>query len=167
MAWQKLRERLNGLPLLLAGPILRQVTEHAVTVWVALKQKATVTLNVYNLDRDPGRPILMTGNRATTAVGKNLHIVAVTARKENTLSEGLVYFYDLDFKSVSPPMHWNFSEAVSKPNSPPVLNPFAYSTYFLPSFALPPKDLNKLRLTYGSCANSTVRGKAPWRCSTS
>lgn len=45
MTWKPLEERLTFLPLVLAGPILRQVTTDSVTVWVALRRKADVTLS--------------------------------------------------------------------------------------------------------------------------
>ena len=36
-------DRLQALPLILAGPILRRVTASSVTVWVVLKNAATVS----------------------------------------------------------------------------------------------------------------------------
>ncbi|MEW6738076.1 MAG: hypothetical protein AB1489_42770, partial [Acidobacteriota bacterium] len=57
MGWKPLKDRLNDLPLILAGPILRHTTEDSVTVWLALKDSYTigetvikvneVTLSVY------------------------------------------------------------------------------------------------------------------------
>jgi hypothetical protein len=141
MAWSKLATRLNELPLILAGPILRQVTRHAVTVWVALQQKADVTLTVYDSDREPGRTTLMQANRPTAAIGKNLHIIAVTAHANNALSEGKVYFYDLEFSA--PPVMARLAQAITKPGANPDIRRLAYSPFTLPSFALPPADLNK------------------------
>jgi hypothetical protein len=151
MAWSELKNRFDKLPLILAGPILRQVTPHAVTVWVALKQSAQVTLTVYDSDVDFARRTLMVADRPTTALGKNLHVVAVTARKDNALTENRIYFYDLTFNSISPPSAWTFSQAVSRPTSRSLSERFAYSPYLLPSFVLPPSDPNKLRLIHGSC----------------
>jgi len=59
MAFTKLADRLKNLPLVLAGPILRQVTKDSVTVWIALKQSATVTLNVYDSDNPQTRKLLI------------------------------------------------------------------------------------------------------------
>src|SRR5664280_237014 len=147
--------RLPKLPLVLAGPILRQVTKDAVSVWVALQQSATVTLTVYDSDQ-PLRSTLMTANRPTTQVGKNLHIVAVTARKTGALSENNIYFYDLAF--ASPLRTWTLSTAVTRPIATPVQNPFAYPPFTLPSFVLPPKDLTKVRLIHGSCRKPHGQG---------
>jgi hypothetical protein len=37
-----------ALPLLLAGPILRRVEPRSVTVWLALRDPATVKLSLWN-----------------------------------------------------------------------------------------------------------------------
>lgn len=160
MAFTPLGKRLSQLPLVLAGPILRQVTHDAVTVWVALKQSATVTLNVWNTDKpQQGAKPLMTQATATTPIGVNLHIVAVTARAIGALAEGNIYFYNLSFMVGD--IAINLSQAVTPTTTPPtplIQNPFAYGTYALPSFALPPKDLTKLRLIHGSCRHPHAPG---------
>ena len=157
MAFTKLADRLKNLPLVLAGPILRQVTKDSVTVWIALKQSATVTLNVYDSDNPQTRKLLIDpASRATTAVGTNLHIVAVTARKQGTLSEGHIYFYDLTFTSAG--QTFTLSQAVTAVGAPAVQNPFAYPPFTLPGFALPPKDITKLRLFQGSCRKAHGEG---------
>jgi hypothetical protein len=46
MAWQSLSQRLSSLPRVLAGPMLRKTTRTDVTVWLALRTAADVTLNV-------------------------------------------------------------------------------------------------------------------------
>ena len=48
-----LDSRLQGLPLILTGPILRRVTTKSVTVWVALKNAVTVTLQISDALREP------------------------------------------------------------------------------------------------------------------
>jgi hypothetical protein len=75
MSFSSLSGRLKDLPLVLAGPILLQVTESKVSVWFALKGKATVTLLI--LDEKKQR--VMGGTANTTPVGVALHVVAVTA----------------------------------------------------------------------------------------
>jgi hypothetical protein len=151
-----LKDRWDAVPFLMAGPILRQVTQDAVTVWVALKRPATVTLNVYDQDKDPGGTQLMTATGPTIAVGKNLHIVAITARKKSALSEGHVYFYDLGFNASTP---LTLGQAAAPPAAAPIPNPFAYPPYGLPSFSLPPSDLNHLRLIHGSCRKPHGEGQ--------
>src|ERR1700761_6938747 len=159
MAFQKLADRFKTLPIVLAGPILRQVTKDAVTVWVALQKSAGVTLTVYDSDNPQTRTSLVTVATATTAVGVNLHVVAVTARKADTLKENHIYFYDLSFMIGD--IAISLSQAVTPttvPQTPLIQNPFAYGTYKLPSFALPPTDLSKLRLIHGSCRKPHAPG---------
>jgi hypothetical protein len=52
----KLADRLTNLPLILAGPRLRRVTDKSVTVWIVVRQSANVTLEIYS--GDPGRRTL-------------------------------------------------------------------------------------------------------------
>ncbi len=44
MVWSRLQDRIDSLPLVLAGPMLRKTTPTSVTVWLALRDAATVTL---------------------------------------------------------------------------------------------------------------------------
>ncbi|MGB5961184.1 MAG: PhoD-like phosphatase [Coleofasciculaceae cyanobacterium] len=140
--------RLHHLPLILAGPILRHTECDSVTVWVALKSSRQVTLNVYATD-DHGSIIktpLLKGSRTTVAFGKHLHIVAVTAKpiNENQLEAGQIYAYNLSFDGEE-----NLSQALNSPSISPVT--ISYFEHQLPTFSLPPNDLNHLRIAHGSC----------------
>jgi hypothetical protein len=42
MAWKSLRDSLDRKPLVLAGPILRKVTSHRVTVWIAMRVQSSL-----------------------------------------------------------------------------------------------------------------------------
>src|SRR5205807_6161228 len=80
MSWTPLSERFTALPLILSGPLLRRVEPQSVTVWLALKEPRLVTLRVYARN-DAGELVLQCeGTHPTIRLGKNLHIVAVTAR---------------------------------------------------------------------------------------
>jgi hypothetical protein len=153
--------QLSTLPLVLAGPMLRKVTEKAVTVWFALKQAATVTVVVSN-SQGP----LLTGTGVTCAVGTNLHIVAVTANKiaptntaKTLLGFGNVYFYDATF-AVGSAGPIGLGQATTVPGKPvdPKLAHLAYPPYSLPSFSLPPNNISKLRLIQGSCRHPNGTG---------
>ncbi|MGC1396121.1 MAG: PhoD-like phosphatase [Coleofasciculaceae cyanobacterium] len=140
--------RLHHLPLILAGPILRHTECDSVTVWVALKSSRQVTLNVYATD-DHGSIIktpLLKGSRTTVAFGKHLHIVAVTAKpiNENQLEAGQIYAYNLSFDGEE-----NLIQALNSPSISPVT--ISYFEHQLPTFSLPPNDLNHLRIAHGSC----------------
>jgi len=164
-------DRLEYLPLLLAGPILRRTESDAVTVWVALKAPREVTLKVYATDAHGSiiRSLRLEGTRSTVPLGKHLHIVAVTAKPirerergesegdtehasvltsfltPSSLEPGQIYAYDLSFGSAEQ----NLAQALTAEHFPQVT--VSYFEHQLPTFALPPADLNDLRLAHGSC----------------
>jgi hypothetical protein len=149
MAWVNLQNSLGSRARVVAGPVLRRVTPTSVTVWLAMRVGATVTLTI--LDEQGNQR--MTGARRSLAIGANLHIVAVTATPNvpfADLSEGNVYRYNLSF--------------VFDDGAPGTLAAatngasLAYPPYDLPSFALPPKDLTLLRLLQGSCRKPHAGG---------
>jgi hypothetical protein len=146
----KLVNRLPRLPLILAGPILRQVTEKSVTVWVAIQNPANVTVEVRS--GDPGAGVKIgEGSRPTVAVGGHLHIVAVTAKVD--LVPGVVYTYDMYFDQPGNVVQMPLVKAVLPPGTFPndTNNPLNYAPYQLPSFSLPPSDANDVRIIFGSC----------------
>jgi hypothetical protein len=184
-------DRLEYLPLLLAGPLLRRTERDAVTVWVALKEPREVTLNVYATDANGSRikTLLLQGTRSTVPLGKYLHVVAVTAKPvgggegerggdfrlkpgsgvqnvphsssseqstsrdgvqnfsnfPSSLEPGQIYAYDLSFGD----REQNLDRALKSELFPHVT--VSYFQHQLPTFALPPDDLNDLRLAHGSC----------------
>jgi hypothetical protein len=167
MAWRSLKHRLDQLPLLLAGPILRRTESDAVTVWMALKESCRVTLKVYELDDCnflvTSQPTLK-GVRSTVYLGQHLHIVAITARltEGDRLHPGRIYAYDLNFDtsiSASPPSgkHYTLQQALQSPELPSVN--ISYFDHQLPTFALPPDDLNQLRIVHGSCRKPHGSGR--------
>jgi hypothetical protein len=151
----KLANRLAFLPLILAGPILRRVTDSSVTVWVAIQGSADVTLSIRQGDPDAGSQIAE-GMAPTVAVGQNLHIVAVTVPVK--LVPGVVYTYDMFFdRHDDSVIQTSLTKAVvpttftSGMSPAPVTNPVSYPPYDLPSFSLPPATQNDLRIIHGSC----------------
>lgn len=161
-------ERLQHLPLLLAGPILRHTQSDAVTVWVALKAPREVTLKVYATDANGSiiGNLVLEGTRVTVALGQHLHIVAVTAKPitegeilplnpglsthihpliPSSLEPGQIYAYDLNFGNPEQ----NLAQALTAELFPQVK--VSYFEHQLPTFAMPPQDLNDLRLAHGSC----------------
>jgi hypothetical protein len=143
------------LPLILAGPILRRVTDSSVTVWVAIQGSADVTLSIRSGDPDAGSQIAE-GTAPTVSVGQNLHIVAVTVPVK--LVPGVVYTYDMFFdRHDGSVVQTSLAKAVvpttfmSGASPTPVTNPVSYPPYDLPSFSLPPATQNDLRVIHGSC----------------
>src|SRR5258708_26271899 len=96
----KLANRLQNLPLILAGPVLRRVTDQSVSVWVALKSAATVTLKIRMDDLTSGKEIAASTPQPTIKIGAALHIVVVTAQV--SLVPEVVYTYDMVFQVFTP-----------------------------------------------------------------
>lgn len=167
-------------PLLLAGPILRRVEPTLVTVWVALREAATLELKLWNgLVQDTSSSPLFNGpanqevpgataNTSTTIrIGDQLHIGIVTFKlpQIKALLPNLTYSYNItlttasgthDLKSLGLLKTGNIE---GKPNLA-----MGYANGFLPSFALPPAELTDLRILHGSCRriNKNVPDGLAW-----
>lgn len=96
MPFAKLRDRIDNLPLVLAGPIVRRVEPSAVSVWVALRRRRRVRLSVFDGHPLSGQRVAH-GESETVAIGANLHIICVTAAATAPLSAGKTYQYELFF----------------------------------------------------------------------
>ncbi len=165
MSWIPIAERFTAFPLILSGPLLRRVEPQSITVWLALKEPCTVTLRVY-VKNDAGDLVeLCMGTRKSIRLGDHLHIVAVTAhaRDEALLLWGGLYYYDLFFQTGD---HGStpdtpVPETAAHLNTPGILTAdptqvdplhrLVYPGHSLPSFVLPPEDINLLRIVHGSC----------------
>lgn len=152
------RTRLDFLPLVLAGPILRKVTPSSVTVWLALRAEASVTLTVQTSDAPGGSAVLPPVTRKTVRVGQNLHLLVITARRQGgaMLQPATLYFYNLTFRtSVFTPggETLDLGQAIGG-----FRDGYAYGTHSLPGFVLPPANINQLRLIQGSCRKPNSGG---------
>ena len=96
MGFTKLKDRMDKLPLILAGPLVRRVEPKTATVWVALRRRRKVRLEIY----DASGALVGKGDREMRAVGKNLHIVCVTAVAVTSFSAGTTFEYNLFFDHV-------------------------------------------------------------------
>ena len=127
-------------------------------MWVATLRSCEVTLTVY-ASGGPAPLKVAEGVRTTTQIGKNLHILAITASPlgSTALSPGTLYLYDLKFLDMGIAIV-SLQEALDRPvdpASPPdfTTDPFTlgYGSLGMPSFSLPPSDPNKIRIMHGSC----------------
>jgi len=144
VTWTSLDSRIGNLPTVLAGPILRTVTETSVTVWLALKEFATVTLTIHNSDAATAPAIETPTPVPARRIGPKLYIVAVTANLSTKLALGRLYFYRLSFATASGTK--NLAEATGRS-----ISAFAYGNYQAPSFLLPPANIEQVRFALGSC----------------
>src|SRR5687768_10181808 len=169
MAWKKLSERLQSLPLVLSGPLLRRVDANSTTVWLATIDPCKVTLRVYETDTNAShRDLRQEGTRNTMRLGDHLHVVAITAK--GALNWGKLHLYDLRFAvrtsddDITPiPVSSGsglFDPDILADTPDKAKKLLLYSTDEvtvgmippdLPSFVTPPTDLNKLHIIHGSC----------------
>src|SRR5947199_2372323 len=157
MSWTPLSERFTALPLILSGPLLRRVEPQSVTVWLALKEPRIVTLRVYARN-DAGDLVQQCeGTQHTIRLGNHLHIVAVTAHASTaTLQWGELYYYDLFFRAddhtgiLDTPVPADAAHLDTPgilnidPSRADPLHRLVYPGHALPSFVLPPEDVNQL-----------------------
>lgn len=139
---------LGGLPALLAGPCLRRTEPRAVTVWVALKFPCVVKLRILETEQQGqqlGQPVL-SGQQHTVAVGRHLHVAAVTAKQGQPLACDRIYAYDLEFAAERP---YSLLEALRNERVPTAT--VSYFAHELPTFTLPPQCLGDLKIAHGSC----------------
>jgi hypothetical protein len=135
MTWIPLSSRLDSLPLILAGPILRRVEKDTVSVWLALKEeRKDIVLTVYD-EKDVPQ---MTAMRDTVPLGQYLHVVVLTASLlpgKDILKPNITYEYEV----IGPGL-----DLKGDAN-------YCYNNYKLPTFSLPPANLGDLRIIHASC----------------
>lgn len=130
---------------MLAGPIVRTVTRTSVTVWLALKESATVKLTIHESDSTVA-PTIGTVAVPASKIGPNLYLVALTASiLPAQLKLGSLYFYRLSF--VTKKATKDLVQATGAAD----MTAFAYAPYQLPSFLLPPSNIEQVRFALGSC----------------
>jgi hypothetical protein len=166
-----LRDRLASLPLVLSGPLLRRVEPVGVTVWLALKEARKVTLRVYAGDAgNAGVNQIQEGTSSTRPLGSALHVVAVTSGG-TALSWGTRYSYQLTFgphgtgttpvPESSPTLFSSGIVAAGATGEATAKGILLYGAGAptLPTFVLPPADLNLLRLVHASCRKPHAEGR--------
>ncbi|UVO50214.1 hypothetical protein M0208_06640 [Sphingomonas sp. SUN019] len=169
------------LPLVLAGPILRRVDPGLVAVWMAFSEPVELILRVWegrvafdttndvfassDGPHDPSAPPPRPGTKAVR-VGERLYLGMVTARippaSGKSFQPNLLYSYDVRVIKLPP---GGVPPAAGEPvrglgelgmletriTSGVEVPPLGYADRMLPSFALPPSELDDLRIAYGSC----------------
>ncbi|MFC5142007.1 hypothetical protein ACFPK1_27490 [Actinomycetospora rhizophila] len=147
MAFVPLAQRLDAgeVPSILAGPILRHVSDEEVNVFLACRAASTVTLTVFE-GSGAGRAAVLSGARATVALGERLHVVVVTASGDpGTLTPGVSYTYDVDLGA------GQTLGVAGVLQREATTQPLAYAGAGLPGFSLPPTALEQVRLVHASC----------------
>ena len=150
----------DSWPLVLAGPWLRRVDTTRVSVFIAFQTARTVTLTV-QARTNPGTPVATSPATSTVPLGARLHVVVVTAVTPSgtPLVPGVVYDYDVAWTAATPD---GFTEAnLLDAGLRKAAGGVVYADGALPSFALPPADIAKVKLVHGSCRKAhSVGGDA-------
>ncbi|HEY5712270.1 MAG TPA: hypothetical protein VIT38_10270 [Allosphingosinicella sp.] len=161
MAWTTLSTRLNGLPKVLAGPILRRVEKNSVSVWIACKESFAAELfiarafnNAQKLDIKNAANQLVSSPPIVQSIqlGANLHVALVTVAPSTPLSPGVIYQYSLRLKFGATRL-WLDEQGVlttSTGLSKITLGSGAGSMPG-PTFLLPAASLDNLKFAHASC----------------
>jgi hypothetical protein len=148
------------LPLLLAGPIVRRVEPTLASVWVALSEPATVTLNIWegrvtagsgnllNSTEPPGTPTLRVGDQLHIAVP----LIKILPTSPRLLEPGKIYSYDVEIKTANATHNLKSLGLLTTGTfQGRRVEALGFEENFLPGFALPPAELTDLHVIFGSC----------------
>lgn len=174
--------KIEEWPLVLVGPILRNTEAHRVTVWIALKELRSLCLEIYETENEGATigKLVLAGKQDTVKLGQHLYIAAVTATEieENLLLQGgKIYAYNIYFNGDRNSTCQSTSSILEdKVNPNPKNRPsliddlqnsiycLSYFDHQLPTFALPPDNLDQLKVIHGSCRKPHGGGKDTLPC---
>jgi hypothetical protein len=154
--WANWGTRLNLLPEILVGPILRDVGKFSASVFLVMRAPYTCTLRVYD-----GSTVVLKGTATTISLAPTINVVLITANvvpPSVGLSAGKIYEYDVFFQGGV--LGAEVPESGSRLRTAGFLNKGAigvsleqmtYIGHPGPTFALPPANLSDLRIIHGSC----------------
>lgn len=168
-------------PLVLAGPILRRVEPALVSIWIALREEASLRLVVWEGRAVSGRPdpLLISEPTDTLRLGAQLHLAQVTIRIPDnapkppddldeepsetddratadvgkTLKPDALYSYDIRITTSDQVTNDLTSLGMLEAGIVQGVErvPLGFEAGLLPTFALPPALLEDLSILYGSC----------------
>ena len=150
--------RIDGLPLVLAGPILRQVTDRSVSVWLALRHSAQLTLEIFDA---AGAAVASVNTGPNTfELGTKLHVGLARAEFDADLIPGGLYQYNVRVTATGVPgprfpggsvTGDLFTAGVIADTSTAARAAVCYADFSRPTFVFPPASLATLRINHGSC----------------
>lgn len=152
---------MNALPLIISGPMVRDVSDKSVSVWIALSSKAIVHLDIYALG---GSHINASRAGGTIRLAENVHLCVVTVDlPPDCVAEkaGSRCHYNLRFQTIDGPILDLFDVGVLtvEGNESSNKSLLTYSSEERPSFRILPHELTDLRLAHASCRKPHGPGK--------
>lgn len=146
------------LPRILAGPILRRVQTDSVSVWVATSEPGRVQVRLYRGPTDgsdSARAHFSQGLKTSVQVGPQLFVNTVTVDLDgpDVLTSGQTYSYDV-LLSPQPNQFESLHDLgllTAGERSGHEHLPLGYVPNALPSFSLPPGNLEDLKVLHASC----------------
>ncbi len=154
MKGYSIQNRIESLPLIICGPILRKVHYRSVTVMVVFKSPIkNASLDIYEyVEYGPQTLVGRSQSFELITLGDHIHLCYLTAIPEGksaTFKESIFYEYDISFTVKDEPKNqYNFgSEGVFKGG----IKTMIYPPFSKPSFTIPPNDVNDLKICQGSC----------------
>jgi hypothetical protein len=140
MTWVPLAARVDSLPLILCGPILRRVDLTSVSVWVVTSRECDVRLIV---DRQDGSRTFG-GDARTMRFGNRVWIAVVRAESADTLPWSTMFTYDLELAPEGSADTFSLTSASASAE-------LSYQGIDRPSFVTPARQARDLRILHGSC----------------
>lgn len=148
---------LSQWPKLLVGPILRRVTMTQASVFLGTKMACQASIKIYAGRQASGTGTVLASSPpvALTRIGENLFVAVLSVSIPSGQIEGATLSYDIEIvENGGAPQTLNSlgllgGSAATDPRRSAF--PLGYAVGQLPSFLLPPKTVDQLRLVHGSC----------------
>jgi hypothetical protein len=153
MTFEPLANRIDDLPLVICGPILRRTEYNSVSVWIACKAPVSqlrLTIWRYDTENNTAGDIVLEGIGSTRMFGERLHIAVISADSAESgpgLNPNQIYIYDIFFEIDGSYKALYEKNILSKDGKLTL----GYGSLLLPSFCLPAHDINDLKIVHGSC----------------
>jgi hypothetical protein len=149
-------DRLQTLPMVLAGPILRHTDANSVSVWLALRlPKESILpsqLLIYNHTANSSPSVGTTSDTQFVQLGENLTLILITAA--GAFFPGNIYKYNILF-NYKDANDFTLQANLTTPGFFSADGDISHLTYAgainLPSFALVPNLLSDVHIVHTSC----------------
>ena len=149
---------MNPLPIVLAGPIVRKVTDTSVNVWLTLSEPVQPVLTIYH---QANSLQASTSTALTIPIAERIHMVMLTCACNDKLIAGERYFYDISMEmNDERSLHLFDPGVLTVAGSVEENRKFlVYPDQVLPSFRVPPVSLQDYRIAHGSCRKPHGHGE--------